>query len=53
VGAPLARIEATLALKTLATRVERFEIGTDTPEYKENFVLRGLHSLPVSFQPAR
>ncbi len=53
VGAPLARIEATLALRILAERIESLEIETDTPEYKENFVLRGLQSLPVSFQPAR
>src|SRR5439155_15976588 len=41
VGAPLARLESTVAIRTLAERVKRFEVQTDEPEYKENFVLRG------------
>jgi len=52
VGAPLARLESTIAIRTLAERVPSFEIVTDEPVYKENFVLRGLQSLPIRFQTA-
>jgi cytochrome P450 len=53
VGAPLARLESQVAFKTLAQRVKSYEVATDAPEYKENFVLRGLQSLPIRFQTAR
>jgi cytochrome P450 len=53
VGAPLARLESTIAIRTLAEKVPSFEIAVDEPVYKENFVLRGLQSLPIRFQTAR
>ena len=46
-GAPLARLEAQLALPTLLRRARRLERTTDTLSYKENIVLRGLEALPV------
>ena len=48
-GAPLARIEGEIAFRTLVRRFRRLELQTDALEYKENIVLRGLASLPVSF----
>jgi cytochrome P450 len=46
-GAPLARLEAQIALPTLLRRARRLERTTDTLSYKENIVLRGLEDLPV------
>jgi cytochrome P450 len=48
-GAPLARLEGQLALGTLVARLPLIELAVDEPEYKENLVLRGLASLPVTF----
>ena len=36
------------ALRSLVQRFPRIELRTEAPEYKENIVLRGLRSLPVS-----
>jgi cytochrome P450 len=52
VGAPLARLESTIAIRTLAEKIPHFKIAVDQPVYKENFVLRGLQSLPITFQTA-
>ena len=46
-GAPLARLEAQIALPALLRRARRLERVTDELSYKENIVLRGLESLPV------
>jgi cytochrome P450 len=46
IGAPLARMEAQVAFERFATRVASFEL-TGEPEYREAFVLRGLHKLPM------
>ncbi len=46
-GAPLARLEAQIALRTLLRRTTRLEPTGDELSYKENIVLRGLESLPV------
>jgi cytochrome P450 len=51
-GAPLARIEGQVALGSFVRRFRRLELRTDTLEYKPNFVLRGLASLPVGFEVA-
>lgn len=48
-GAPLARVEGEIALATIARRLPAMKLQTDQPEYRENIVLRGLASLPVSF----
>jgi cytochrome P450 len=46
-GAPLARLEAQVALGTLARRFSSVELVTDPPPYKDNIVLRGVASLEV------
>ncbi|MGB2694350.1 MAG: cytochrome P450 [Dehalococcoidia bacterium] len=48
-GAPLARVEGEIALRSLVQRFENLQLQTEAPEYKENIVLRGLASLPVAF----
>ncbi len=47
VGAPLARVEAEIALSTLVQRFPGIRLLTEAPAYKENIVLRGLAALPV------
>jgi cytochrome P450 len=46
-GAPLARLEAQLAINTLLQRLPGLELATDRLEHRPNSVLRGLRSLPV------
>jgi hypothetical protein len=46
-GAPLARLEAQVALPALFRRARRLERVSDELSYKENIVLRGLETLPV------
>ena len=46
-GAPLARLEAQVALGTLARRFSSVELVTDPPAYKDNITLRGVASLDV------
>ncbi len=46
-GAPLARLEATIALTALTTRFPRAELAAE-PTYKQNVTLRGMAELPVS-----
>jgi cytochrome P450 len=53
VGAPLARVEGEIALRTLVRRLDGLRLLTETPEYKENIVLRGLAALPVAFDGGR
>ena len=48
-GAPLARLEGQIALGTLVGRLPLMELAIDEPVYKENLILRGLASLPVTF----
>lgn len=49
VGAPLARLEAEIALGTLVQRFPQMRLLDEAPGYKENIVLRGLATLPVAF----
>ena len=49
VGAPLARLEAQLAIPTLLRRMPDLCLLTDEPPWKQTFLLRGLQSLPVAF----
>jgi cytochrome P450 len=51
-GAPLARVEGEIAIGSLVRRFDGLHLRTETPEYKENIVLRGLASLPVGFAAA-
>jgi cytochrome P450 len=48
VGAPLARLEAEVALGTLVQRFPDMRLLDESPGYKENIVLRGLAALPVA-----
>ncbi len=47
-GAPLARLEGQVALGTLARRLPALALATDTLEWRESQVLRGLKALPVT-----
>ena len=48
-GAPLARIEGQVAIGTLLRRWRALKLVSDTPEWRESSVLRGLKTLPVTF----
>ncbi len=48
-GAPLARLEGQIAFETLLRRLPNLALAGTTPVYRDNFVLRGLESLPVTF----
>jgi hypothetical protein len=47
-GANLARMEAQIAFEHFARRVGAFRLAAE-PSYRENFVLRGLSRLPITF----
>jgi pimeloyl-[acyl-carrier protein] synthase len=49
-GAPLARLEGHIALETLLRRMPNLTPATDAPVYRNNYALRGLDSLPVTWQ---
>jgi pimeloyl-[acyl-carrier protein] synthase len=48
-GAPLARIEGQVAISTLLRRIPGLKLVSDTPQWRESSVLRGLKTLPVTF----
>ena len=47
VGAPLARVEIAAALEALVTRLPGLRLAAE-PERRPEFVIRGLHTLPVT-----
>ncbi|MCH9735450.1 MAG: cytochrome P450, partial [Actinomycetia bacterium] len=47
IGAPLARLEANVALTAMAARFPHAELAGE-PQYKPNVTLRGMSTLPVS-----
>ena len=49
-GAPLARLEAAIALESFVRRMRRPELDVDSLEYKPNLNLRGPDRLVVEFQ---
>ncbi len=49
-GAPLARMEAQVALSALVRRAPRLSLTVDDVVYKHNVVLRGMESLPVAMR---
>jgi cytochrome P450 len=51
-GAPLARLEARVAITALVSATSQIERATGSLSYKENFVLRGLEHFPVSLAAA-
>ncbi|MFJ6635056.1 cytochrome P450 [Streptomyces sp. NPDC091376] len=52
-GAPLARLEAQLALSELARRLVNPRLLEDPPEYRQNAVLRGPRHLPIACDEIR
>jgi len=48
-GAPLARLEAQIAIPTLFTKFPDLRLASEEVEWQQNFVLRGLKTLPVGF----
>ncbi|MFJ7586857.1 cytochrome P450 [Streptomyces sp. NPDC097617] len=52
-GAPLARLEAQLALSELARRLENPRLLEDPPPYRRNAVLRGPRHLPIACDGVR
>jgi cytochrome P450 len=48
-GAPLARLEGRLVFEALFRRAPGLRLDGPSPRYRQNFNLRGLESLPVSF----
>ncbi|MDX6331273.1 MAG: hypothetical protein QOI83_3656, partial [Streptomycetaceae bacterium] len=48
-GAPLARLEAQLALTELARRLDNPRLMDDPPPYRQNAVLRGPRHLNIAF----
>jgi cytochrome P450 len=47
-GAPLARLEGRIVFEELARRLPDLRLEGPAPEYRDNFNLRGLKSLPVT-----
>ncbi|MEU6239513.1 cytochrome P450, partial [Kitasatospora sp. NPDC047058] len=52
-GAPLARLEAQLALSELARRLENPRLVEDPPPYRTNAVLRGPRHLRIAIDGVR
>ena len=50
IGAPLARIEGQEAFRTLLTHFDDFRLETAALSWRDDFVARGLETLPISFQ---
>jgi cytochrome P450 len=49
VGAPLARVEAQIAIRLVLERFPNLRLATDAPAWRPLAVLRGLRELPVTF----
>jgi cytochrome P450 len=52
-GAPLARLEGRIAFASLLERYSDIRLLSTRPAFKDNIVLRGLRTLPISATPAR
>lgn len=52
-GAPLARLEAQIALSELARRLDNPRLTEDPPPYRQNAVLRGPRHLTIGFDGLR
>ncbi|MBV2357218.1 cytochrome P450 [Streptomyces sp. J2-1] len=52
-GAPLARLEAQIALSELARRMDNPRLVQDPPPYRQNAVLRGPRHLDIAFDGLR
>ncbi len=51
IGAALARMESQVAFETIIRRLPNLQLVGETPEFRPNYSLRGLFSLPVEFSP--
>jgi len=49
IGAALARMESQVALETILKRLPNIHMTDETPQFRPNYSLRGLLSLPVAF----
>jgi len=49
IGAALARMESQIVFETILRRLPNIHMTVDTPEFRPNYALRGLTSLPVAF----
>jgi cytochrome P450 len=52
-GAPLARVEGQIALRAIVERLHGLRLATREPAWRPTVTLRGLKSLPVTFEPGR
>ena len=48
-GAPLARLEARIALRSLAERIPNLTVDTDRLKWRPSFTIRGLRELPLTW----
>lgn len=48
-GAPLARIESEIAIKTLIRRFPRMRLAEGQPKWRQEITIHGLKSLPIVF----
>lgn len=48
-GAPLARLEGRIAITTLLQRMPSLQLATIEPKFADNYLLRGLQTLPLTF----
>jgi cytochrome P450 len=49
-GAPLARLEAQIAIKTIFQRFPNLKLVDERPQWRENINLRGLAALPITLE---
>lgn len=49
IGAALARMESQVAFETILKRLPDLHMTVETPDFRPNYFLRGLSSLPVAF----
>jgi pimeloyl-[acyl-carrier protein] synthase len=47
-GAPLARLEGQIAIQTMLHRLPTMRLETETPEWRDGIMMRGLKSLPLA-----
>ncbi|HWE03447.1 MAG TPA: cytochrome P450 [Tepidisphaeraceae bacterium] len=52
-GAPLARLEAQLAIQSMLSRFESIELGVETIEREPSMLLRGIKALPLRLRNER
>ncbi len=53
IGAPLARVEAPIAFRSILDRLSSIRLGTSAIEWRESIAVRGLKSLPIVFKSAQ